>query len=273
MKRILFGLFFLGLIVQVKAQGDLLVTPTRVIFEGNKQRQELSVVNTGTEPATYSISFVNKNMKEDGSFVDLKDPVQGQKIAEPYLRIFPRQVTLGPQESQVISLQFRRKADMEEGEYRSHLYFRSEKDYTARGQSKTERDSTLLRVQLIPIFGMSIPVIIRTGEVTTQAHFSDLKIVTDEDKNQILKLVLNRSGNYSVYGDIKVEFVPERGKAFEIGAVNGVGVYTNINKRYITIKLDKLNSKTLPKGKIIARYLSNKESKPELYTEAEIILN
>lgn len=275
MRRGLLVLFLLGCLIVVRAQGDLLVTPTRVIFEGNKQRQELSLVNTGTEATTYSISFVNKNMQEDGSFVDLKEPIAGQKVADPYLRIFPRQVTLAPQEAQVISLQYRRKQDMEDGEYRSHLYFRSEKDYTARGEKKADKDSLLLRVQLIPVFGMSIPVIIRTGVVKTEVSLSDIKLTPDEydDSNALLKLVINRSGDYSVYGDIKVDFVSDKGKRQEIGSVNGIGVYTNINKRYATIRLEKFNTKKLGRGKIQVRYISNKESKEEIYTEANITIN
>jgi len=120
------------------AQGDLLITPTRVVFEGNKQKETLNLVNTGKDTSTYSISFLQYNMKEDGSFVIIEKPDSGQLFADPYLRIFPRQVTLAPGEPQVIMLQCRRKADMLAGEYRSHLYFRAEKNYKPLGAKNPE---------------------------------------------------------------------------------------------------------------------------------------
>ena len=100
MKRIVWIILIstLGLCYSSQAQGDLLITPSRVVFEGNKQKEEVSLVNMGKDTATYSISFIQYNMKEDGSFVLIDKPDSGQMFAEPYLRIFPRQVTLAPGE-------------------------------------------------------------------------------------------------------------------------------------------------------------------------------
>lgn len=256
---------------QADAQSDLLVTPFRVVFEGNKQKQSLNLVNMGKETTTYSVSFVQKDMKEDGSFIDIEQPESGQQFADPYLRIFPRKVTLAPQEAQVIVMQYRRKADMKPGEYRSHLYFRSEKDYMALGDKTTANDSKSLSVQLIPIYGMSIPVIIRTGETNVTVTISDLKVET-QDQTQKLSFTINRAGNISLYGDILVRFVPERGKAYDIANLNGVGVYTSINKRNISLRLDSANEKPLPKGKLKVTYSNNGDGKAILYAANDLII-
>ena len=146
------------------------------MFEGNKQKETLNLVNMGKDTATYSISFVQYNMKEDGSFVIIEKPDSGQMFADPYLRIFPRKVTLAPGEPQVIMLQCRRKTDMPAGEYRSHLYFRAEKNYKPLGMKNAADDTALLSVQLIPVYGIRIPVIIRSGAVNVNATLSDLKL-------------------------------------------------------------------------------------------------
>src|SRR5665647_1608073 len=179
-RRILLVMFiaFSGYSFPAFAQGDLLITPIRVVFEGNKQKEELNLANRGKDTAIYSISFVQKRMNENGSFVNIVDADSGQMFSDPYLRIFPRQVTLAPGEAQVVALQFRRKPDMVAGEYRSHLFFRSEKNYTPLGIEDVEKDSTTLSVQLIPVFGMSIPIIIRTGAVNVSAALSDFKLNT-----------------------------------------------------------------------------------------------
>lgn len=261
----------LSLSLQSFAQADLLITPIRVVFEGNKQKEELNLANIGKDTAIYSITFVQKNMKEDGSFVNIEKTDSGQMSAEPYLRIFPRMVTLAPGEAQIIALQYRRKPDMAAGEYRSHLYFRSEKSYKPLGMGNAERDSTTLSVQLIPIFGMSIPIIIRTGAVNVSATLSDLKLDSQQNTIQNLKLTIHRTGNISLYGDIIIQYIPVQGKPYQIGRVAGVGVYTDINKRYMVVKLNNTSGKPLKNGKLKVQYISKGETKkPVVYAEGEL---
>ncbi len=274
MHRILLIMFIVifGLNFSSFAQGDLLITPNRVVFEGNKQKEELSLVNMGKDTTSYSISFVQRNMKEDGSFVNVEKADSGQMFADTYLRIFPRRVTLAPGEPQVIMLQCRRKNDMKSGEYRSHLYFRSEKTDNPLGMKGSANDSTMLSVQLIPIFGISIPIIIRSGVVNVSAILSDLKLESINDSTQNLKLTINRIGNISIYGNLIVEFIPLQGLSYVIGILNGVGVYTCIDKRNITIKLKNITGKPLTEGKLKVKYSSNDDKKTVMYAEAELEL-
>lgn len=254
------------------AQGDLLITPNRVVFEGRKQKEVINLINTGDETTTFSVSFVQRRMNEDGSFESIEVPDPGQMFADPYLRIYPRQVTLAPGEAQVVMLQFTRKPGMQDGEYRSHLYFRSEKNYTPLG-SDNQQPSNAVSVQLIPIFGMSIPVIIRTGEVSVAATLSDLKLAEENDEIKNISFTLNRTGNISIYGDLKVEYIPTQGKPREVGAMKGVGVYSNLSKRYVSIKLDKSPGMTLKNGKLKVSYTSREDAKKqEVFAEAELKL-
>ena len=77
------------------AQGNLLVTPKRVVFEGNKRSEELNLANIGKDTATYIISFIQIRMKEDGMFERITQPDPEQNFADKNLRFFPRTVTLG----------------------------------------------------------------------------------------------------------------------------------------------------------------------------------
>jgi hypothetical protein len=267
---LLFPLF--AICFQSIAQGDLLITPMRVVFEGNKQKAELNLVNIGTDTATYSVSFKQYNMTELGNLVVIEKPDSTQLIAEPYLRIFPRQVTLSPGESQTIMLQCRRKPNMLAGEYRSHIWFRGEKNYKALGKDEPVLDSNQLSVKLIPIFGITIPVIIRSGEVNVIIALSDLKLETLQDTMHTLKLVINRKGNISVYGNIIVEYIPVQGKPIQIGIVKGVGVYTSINKRNVIIKLNTSPGISLNNGKLLVKYISSDEKKPAVYAVGELEL-
>lgn len=274
MKRNLLLLLIIQLItgIQSKAQGDLLITPTRVVFEGNKQKETLNLVNTGKDTATYSISFLQYNMKEDGSFSIIEKPDSGQLFADPYLRIFPRQVTLAPGEPQVIMLQCRRKVGMLSGEYRSHIYFRAEKNYKPLGMKNSDKEPTQVSVQITPVFGISIPIIIRSGTVNVSTTLSNMKLETQQDTINYLSLTLNRSGNISVYGDLTIEYFPTKGKPYEIGMVKGISVYTNTNRRNVLIKLNKIPGLDFNNGKLKVHYTSPDGAKYLIYAEAELEL-
>jgi hypothetical protein len=271
MKKVIFVLLcLLGSFssISIYAQGDLYVTPSRVILEGRNQKAILSVANTGKETATYSISFVERRMNEDGSFTSIEIPDSGAPFAAPYLRIYPRQVTLGPNEGQSVVLQVRRSTTITDGEYRSHLYFRSEKDYLALGEEAKDSIASV-NIKLIPIFGISIPVIVRSGNVISTATLSNLAINLKNQKKEIT-FTINREGNGSVYGDLKVEYIQPNKKPVEVGAVNGVAVYTNIDKRKMTIDLSANLGLKISGGLLKVSYLERETQ--ILIAEAEISL-
>jgi len=273
MKRILLFIliFITGISIQSYAQGNLLITPMRVVFEGNKQIEEFNLVNTGTDTTTFSISFLQYTMNEDGTLVKTDNPDTLKMPAAPYLRIYPQQVTLAPGEPQVIMLQYRRKPTMP-GEYRSHLYFRAEKDNSPLGTKKANTETTTqLSIQLTAVYGLCIPIIIRTNEVKVISTLSDLELESTQASSQYLKFTINRSGNISTYGDIVVEHIPLQGKKVQIAVVRGVGVYTDINKRKMVVKLNSKPGSPLSKGKMKVSYIANDVSnKPFLYAEGEL---
>ncbi len=253
------------------AQGGLLITPKRVVFEGNKQKTEINLMNTGTDTALYSVSLRNYKMTEDGRLELIEVPDTGKMSAEPYLRFFPRQVTLAPGESQVIALQCRRTPGMAPGEYRSHLWFRDEKNYKPLEKEKPLAETNQLSVSLIAKYGITIPVIIRSGAVNTGATLTALKLETGQDSTQYLKLTINRTGNISIDGKLTAEYYPLMGKPLSAGLMN-VGVYTNISKRSVAIKLNRIPGATLTGGKVKVRYTSRDGEKYVLYAEAELVL-
>lgn len=264
-------IYFSGIIFPAFGQGDLLITPTRVVFEGNKQREEFNLVNMGKDTTTYSISFLHYNQTGNGGYAIIEKPDSVQMSAEPYLRIFPRTVTLAPQEPQVVMVQYRRKLDMPPGEYRSHLYFRSEKDYRPL-QNKNKDTLKIVRVKLIPIYGISIPVIIRTGEMKVNTSLSNLKLENQKDSIPALKLEINREGNCSTYGDLIVDYISTKGKPYEIGKIKGVRVFTNLNKLNMVINLKTTPGMDLKNGKLHVRYTNPNDSKNIVYAEVELPL-
>ena len=274
MKRMVLLMLIISSLLSIKsvAQGNLLVTPMRLIFDGSKNNQELNLVNIGTDTAIFTISFIQYKMKEDGAFIKVDRPADVQMAAQPLLRIYPQTVTLAPGEPQVIMLQFRHKSNLQPGEYLSHLYFRAEKNIIPPGSNQPEKDTTNLSIQLIPVYGLCIPIIIRTGEVKVSITLSDLKMESAKEIPNFLKFTINRSGNISSYGDIIVDYLPEKGKATQIGVMRGIGVYTDIDKRIIAVKINNINGSQFNKGKLKVRYINKEETKNSslLYADGEL---
>ena len=273
-------LFITGLLISVIifpydsiAQGDLLITPRRVVFEGTKRSMDLNLANTGKDTATYAISLMQIRMKEDGGFETITYPDPGQRFADRFIRFFPRSVTLGPNEAQALKIQLIRSNELEPGEYRSHFYFRSIPKISPLGEKEKAKDTTTISVMLTPVFGITIPAIIRVGESTARVAFSDLRFEMANDTIPRFTLVFNRSGNMSVFGDITVDHISTLGKITRVGMANGVAVYTPNTKRRFQFNLNMVPGVDFRTGTLRVIYTASSDVKPVRLAEAELALN
>lgn len=253
------------------AQGDLLITPRRAVFEGTRQSQEFTLANTGNDTAKYNVSFVQYRMTENGSFEQITEPDSGQYFADKYLRVFPRSVTLAPNESQVVRMQFRKMPDMKPGEYRSHLYFRAVPNEKPLGED-VAKDTASIGIRLIPIFGITIPIIARVGDLPVEVQLDELSLDTKSDTVPNLAITFRRSGDKSVFGDILVNWVSPSGDSKEVGIVRGIAVYTPNQVRRFTMKLRNVPEVNYSTGKLVVRYQAPNEQKSELFAEKELKL-
>lgn len=264
-----FTLFFND---SASAQGDLLITPRRVVFEGSKRSLDLNLANTGKDTATYAISIIQTRMKDDGGFETITEPDPDQLFADRFIRFFPRSVTLGPNEAQVVKIQLARSTGLAAGEYRSHFYFRSVPKIRPLGEKEAAIDTTSITVRLTPIFGITIPVIIRVGESTAKVTLSDLALDIVSDTIPSFNLVFNRTGNMSVYGDLAVDHISPQGKITRVGIANGVAVYTPNTTRKFRFNLNKVPGVDFRSGQLRVIYSTPSDVKPVRYAEAELTL-
>lgn len=264
------SMFLLVCSTKVAAQGNLLITPKRVVFEGAKRSEELNLANIGKDTATYIISFIQIKMREDGSFQTITEPDTAQLFADKNLRYFPRSVTLAPNEAQTVKVQLTKTGELNTGEYRSHLYFRAVPTEKPLGEREAEKD-TAISVKLIPVFGISIPVIIRVGELNAKVNISDISLRAQKDTVPVLDLTFTRSGNMSVYGDITVEHISPQGKVTKVGSVKGMAVYTPTPSRQYHLALDNA-AVDYHSGKLHVVY-TDQSVKPVMLAEQELALS
>ncbi len=237
-KYVLLVVYLITSIQPLLAQGNLLIYPKRVVFEGRKSIEKITLANTGKDTVVYNISFVEYRMNKKGELKIISEAEDGERFASSNVRFFPRKVTLAPNEGQTVKVQLRRSSTLDDGEYRSHLYFRAEEDKGALGETSKVKDS-VISVKLKAVFGLSIPCIIRKGTNTTTVSISDLKLIKLNKQFDVLQFNLNRNGNMSAYGDFTINYVAPNNTVYEVAKMKGVGVYTPGILRNIKIKLNK----------------------------------
>ena len=261
-----------------QAFAQLLVAPTRVVFEGNERSAAVNLVNTGNEAASYRIRFERKRMLSGGGMEAVEKPVDGELFSDNFVRFAPRQVTLQPGQSQTVRLMLRRRPNMEDGEYRSHLLFQTipNKD-VAGGIEAFKRDSgNELSISLTPVFGVSIPVIVRQGRTSAEVGLTELKVLTPDDKQQppTLSMRMERKGNASAFGDIAVYYrkpgAKEKDKGIVVGRVNNVAVYTPNAFRSVEFPLNQAPDVKLKKGELHAVFREKEDQGGKVLAEARL---
>lgn len=215
--------------------GDLLVSPVRVTFEGRDRVAELTLVNKGDAPANYRISFVNRRMNDDGSFEAIEAPTDGELFSESMVRYAPRSVSLAPNAPQTLRLMLRKPTELAEGEYRSHLHLAAVPDDA--GSASVEAASGNadgISIQLKPIYGVTIPVIVRHGALSADAEISALSFAPSTDGAGELTLRLERNGTKSLYGDLELLAA---GSDKVVASMRGLAVYTPNTFRDVTFSI------------------------------------
>lgn len=214
--------------------GDLLVAPTRVLLEGRKRADEIVLSNQGNKEATYRVSFTHLMMQEDGTYNEIDEETAKTSVgsADSLLRYSPRQVTLKPGESQVVKIMTRKREGLADGEYISHLLFRAIPDDMATGVDveATTAATDQIDIKIIPIYGVSIPIILRHGNVNSTADINNARRSSNAISFDIL-----RSGNGSVYGDISI--IDEASNSI-VHELKGIAVLAYLNKRTVTLPLN-----------------------------------
>jgi fimbrial chaperone protein len=217
-----------ALLAPWSAQAELMLFPTRVVFERNQRAAQVELINQGKAPETYRISLVNRRMTENGEITAVEAADDGQQFADPMLRFSPRQVTIAPGSSQTVRLLLRKPAELAPGEYRSHLQFDrvADSSESTSVEQQASAESNRVGVTITALIGASIPVIVRNGETQASVTLSDVALEPRAgDAPPTLAFQIHREGNRSVYGDLAVLFTARGGSPVEISKAGGVAVY------------------------------------------------
>lgn len=245
------------------AAGDLLVAPTRVVLEGGRGT-EVILNNVGQAPATYRISVELRRMTADGRLEEVVTGSESEKEKATLAMVSyaPRRVTLPPNQPQVIRVGARLAPEMPDGEYRAHMLFRAVPD----AQPAIAGPRQGVSIALTPIYGVTIPVIVRKGALQASAVISDVRIAREEGQMSLaFKLV--RSGDRSVYGRVRVT---KAGAAKPLYEARGIAVYAELSARTVSLPLPPELAATMS-GPVTVQYLEDNDT-GGLIAEAQGVL-
>jgi hypothetical protein len=220
--------------------------------------------NIGDDVATYRVTAELRRMTPEGNLVDVTDPNAGEKVAQEMLLYAPRRITLPPNQPQAIRLSARAPEGLPDGEYRVHMLFRAVPP--PRPQVDPQKVEGVA-FQLRPIYGVTIPVIIRLGHLEAKAAITNVHKVIADGKPAI-SLDISRTGDRSTFGAVKVF---KAGSADPIALVNGIAVYTEIGRRSVTIPIDPAQLANAT-GPVTVQYVEPTDTGPVTLAETSAVL-
>ena len=242
------------------------ITPRRIVFERNKRTEAVYVFNQGTVAVTVDVALVDNVMLPSGEIVpvahagekgpDAAASLAAMKSAKPFVLAAPSRLTLPPGQGRTIRVRALPPAAPQAAEYRTHLTVTTvpSQDTGITAEQAATAQSGELSFRIQSIFGISIPLIVRDGDVSAQAALGPMALAQEAGK-PVLLVPLLRQGSGSLYGNIDVRAANKEA----VGMVRGIGVYSEIGQRIAHLPL----TRALRRGETVTvRYLAD-DGKPD----------
>jgi fimbrial chaperone protein len=206
------------------------VSPTALFIDSRTPTGTLVLFNPGTRPEEIEVSFAfgYPTTDADGKMrTVLSDTAAaGEPSIVPYIRAFPRRLTLEPGQRQTLRVLVQAPAGMAEGEYWGRVVVRARG-----GQPPIEQTQGAVHVQLNVETAVATAVLYRKGAVQTglevggaAGRITPQGVQADFD--------VRRTGNAVYLGHVKAEVVAADGRV--VGTVeDAMAVYRGLHLRYL----------------------------------------
>ena len=240
-----------------KVPVNVSITPKRLTFSRGERSASVYIFNQGRTPATYDISMIDSVMLPNGDIrpfeeaqaaADLKPIAEKLQSAKSMVLVAPRRATLAPGKGQTVRIRVTLPAGSTGAEYRSHLLVRTvpSRNVGVTAEDAAAQGSNQLSFRITPVFGLSIPVIVRSGTTDVRGDIRNPRLtyadispdgVAPARRTPVLAFDVGRSGANSLFGNIEVH--SKSGGKTPVGMIRGVGLYTEIDHRSIQIPLQR----------------------------------
>ena len=161
-----------------------------------------------------------------------------------------------------------RRQGLPDGEYRVHLLFRAIPPATPVVQAASSEPEKGLRFQLTPVYGVTIPVIVRLGNLQATAGIANVHLDKGKDGNSVVSVELSRSGKRSTFGEVRVL---KAGVKQPIALQKAVAVYTEINSRKVEVPVSPAYKGDLS-GPVTVQYVETFDDGSHVLAETQAVL-
>lgn len=260
-------------------RANINIMPKRLSFDPGERTATVYIFNQGTAPARFDISLIDRVMLPNGEIEPVTEAerrpelapfVSRLKSAKSLLVATPRRATLAPGKGQTIRVRVKQPPSGV-SEYRSHLTVTTvpprDVGLTAE-EASAAATGDQLQFNIASVFGISIPVIVRTGQPDVQGQITGVSLEqvgsagAGSSRLPILSFDLQRAGANSIYGTIEVNGSKSR---TPLAVARGVGVYTEVESRRIRLPLQRL---PVPGEQIQVRFIDDDVSPGRVIAES-----
>lgn len=196
---------------RLDAQG-VMVAPKTVFMSASGGSGVVTLLNPGTEAVEVAVSVFYGYTATDSTgqlrLVSIDHPDSTQPSAAAWLQAFPRRLTLGPRDQQVVRLLATPPAGLPDGEYWARLAFTAKAgELPVTGVSDSANIQVGLTLQIQQVIGLHF----RKGPVRTGIALSQVEAVRQGD-SVVVRASLERQGNAAYLGTVHLAVVSSRGE-------------------------------------------------------------
>lgn len=166
------------------------ISPARVFIDANQSTGEMIIMNRKDETMIYNFLWQSRAMDDDRSVHEdeAAEQISDYMPLQDYVVYSPRQAIIGPGETQRIRFFVRRRANMKDGEYRSHILIG--------GKPTKEKEIEQLQNTggIIPIVArVGIPVMVRHGQTKIDMEMTKMEFEKKDGRDVLVFEALNNS--------------------------------------------------------------------------------
>ncbi len=209
--------------------GGLAVFPTRLIINDRRPTGEITLYNSGAKPVELRMSLVELRQTEQGAY---EPTAQGADSLASHVRFAPRQVTLGPSQSQVVKFVARAPHGATPQEFRSHLQIATVPppvEPTPPGADTKERTVSLsVAIQ----YQVTLPVLLQIDAPQRAITLHSARAERESDGKWAAVVSLARTGAASVIGRAQVRDAA----GIDLGATE-TAIYAPLARRVVRVPL------------------------------------
>jgi len=255
----------------ISSPEDLLVAPTRIVFQNGQNTASVSLINRSNKVLTYRLSFIRYRMNEEGNLDRITASVGNDRFADEFVRFTPRRVILQPKQAQAVRLLLRKPQDLPAGEYISHLQMTVTPNAIV-ADSTEGNDKSRISVKVIPLYGVSIPIIVRHGQLDAIYKISQPHLVYKKGAPYLL-FDVNKDGLRSLYGTLEVSMSDSGMPDDVIGRSTKFRLESHLSKLHIKIPLEMSTGASLKGGKLTIRLFDAEVSgRKKILDEAVLVV-